>query len=206
MGVQMDGYLYRLLQRLYQRIGVHGQQEVGHVLDADHIRTHLLQLAGQLHKVGLVVDGGHGIAEGGLHLPAVFPGGLDGLLQIAHVVERVENADDVNAVFNALGAERVHHVVGIVLVTQNVLAAEQHLQLGVLHMLADGAQTLPRVLVQKTHAGIEGGAAPALQRIVADGVQRFQRGQHVLNGHAGGRLGLVGVTQDGVGDQQGFIR
>ena len=38
------------------------------------------------------------------------------------------------------------------------------------------------------------------------GVQLLQRRQHVLDGHAGGRLGLVGVTQDGIGDQQGFIR
>ena len=152
------------------------------------------------------MDGGHGVAEGGLHLSVVLLGGLDGLLQIADVVEGVEDADDIDAVLDALAAEGVHHVVGVVLVAQNVLAAEQHLQLRVLHVLADGAQALPRILFQKAHAGVKGSTAPALQRVVADGIQLLQRRQHVLDGHAGGRLRLVGVTQDGIGDQQGFIR
>ena len=163
VGVQVDGHGDGLLQRLHQRVSVHGQQQVGHVLDADHVRAHLLQLLGQLHEVGLVVDGGHGVAEGGLHLSAVLLGGLDGLLQIADVVEGVEDADDIDAVLHALAAEGVHHVVCVVLVAQNVLAAEQHLQLRVLHVLADGAQALPRIFVQKAHAGVKGSTAPALQ-------------------------------------------
>ena len=145
------------------------------------------------------MDGRDGVAEGGLHLSAVFLGGLDGLLQIAHVVQRVEDADDVNAVFNALGAEGIHHVVGIVLVAQNVLAAEQHLQLGVLHMLADGAQALPRILVQEAHAGVEGGAAPAFHREVIDLVHLGQDRTHLVHGHAGSQQGLVRITQDHFG-------
>ena len=58
--------------------------------------------------------------------------------------------------------EVLHHVVGIVLVAQDVLAAEQHLQLGVGQALAQLAQALPGVFVQKAQAGVEGGAAPAL--------------------------------------------
>ena len=95
------------------------------------------------------MDGGHGIAEGGLHLSAVFLGRLNSLFQIADVVESVEDADDVDAVFDGLGAEGVHHVVGVVLIAQDVLAPEQHLQFCVLHVLADGAQALPRVLPRK---------------------------------------------------------
>ena len=206
MGVQVDGDADGLLQSLHQGIGVHRQQEVGHVLDADHVRAHLLQLPGQLHEVGLVVDGGHGIAEGGLHLSAVFLGRLNSLFQIADVVESVENADDVDAVFDGLGAEGVHHVVGVMLIAQDVLAPEQHLQFCVLHVLADGAQALPGVLPQKAHTCVKGCAAPALQGVVPDGVQGFQGGQHILDGHAGGRLGLVGVPEDGISNQQGLIR
>ena len=47
-------------------------------------------------------------------------------------------------------------------VAQDVLAAEQHLQLGVGQALFQGAQALPGVFVQKAHAHVEGGAAPAL--------------------------------------------
>ena len=152
------------------------------------------------------MDRGDGVAEGGLHLSAVLLGGLDGLLQIAHIVERVENADDIDTVFDGLTAEGVHHIVGVVLVAQDILAAEEHLQLGLGQTCLQLAQALPGIFIEETHAAIEGGAAPALQRVVADGVQHFQGGHHVLDGHAGGSLGLVGVTQDGIGDQQGFIR
>ncbi|CAN4041366.1 DUF1835 domain-containing protein, partial [Dysosmobacter welbionis] len=131
VGVQVDGDGHRFLQPLDQGVGVHGQQEVGHVLDADHVGSHLLQLPGKLHEVFLAVDGGDGVAEGGLHHAAVLLGGLDGLLQVPHVVEGVEDPDDVDAVFNALAAEGVHHVIGVVLVAQDVLAPEEHLELRV---------------------------------------------------------------------------
>ena len=206
VGVEVDGDGDRFLQPLDEGIGVHGQQEVGHVLDADGAGTHFLQRLGQLHEVVLVVDGGDGVAHGGLHLAAVLPGGLDGLFQIPHVIQRVENTDDVDAVFNGLAAESVHHVISIVLVAQNILATEQHLQLRVLHVLADGPQPLPRVLVQKAHTGVEGGTAPALQRVVADGIQHFQRGEHIRRGHTGGRLRLVSVPEDGIRNEQGLVR
>ncbi len=41
------------------------------------------------------------------------------------------------------------HVVGVVLIAQDVLAPEQQLQFCVLHVLADGAQALPGVFVPK---------------------------------------------------------
>ena len=92
-------------------------------------------------------------------------------LQIAQIVQRVEDTDDVNAVLDGLLDELIDHVVRIMLVAKNVLATEQHLQLGVGHRLAQRAQTLPRVFVQETHAGVKRRAAPALQRIVADLIQ-----------------------------------
>ena len=58
---------------------------------------------------------------------AVLLGELDGGFQVAHIVQRIENTDDIDAVFNGLAAELLHHVVGIVLVAQDVLAPEQHL-------------------------------------------------------------------------------
>ena len=62
------------------------------------------------------MNGRNGVGERCLDLSAVFLRGLDGLLQVAHVVERVENTNDVDAVFDGLGAEGLHYVVGIVLV------------------------------------------------------------------------------------------
>ena len=152
------------------------------------------------------MNGGDGVAEGSLHHAAVFLGGFDGLFQVPHVVQRVENPDDVDAVFNGLAAEGVHHIVGVVLVAQDVLAPEEHLELRVGQSLAELPQTLPGVLVEKAHARVERRAAPALQRPVADGVQHLTGGEHVLHPHPGGRLGLVCIPEDGVGDIQGLLR
>ena len=202
VGVQMDGHVHLCLELLYQTGRLIGQQQVGHILDADGVCPHLYQFLGQLYKVSLIVNGGDGVAQSRFAPAAVLFGVPDGGLQVAGVVERIKDADHIDAVFNGLAAESFHHVVCIMLVAQNVLAPEQHLQLGVGQGLAQGAQPLPGIFVEVAEAGVKGGAAPYFQRPVADSVQRFTGGQHIADGHTGGRLGLVAVPQDGIGDQQ----
>ena len=68
------------------------------------------------------------------------------------------------------------------------------------------AQPLPRVLVQKAQAGVERGAAPAFERIVADRVEHFAGREHLLERHARGGLRLVRVAQDGIGDEKRLVR
>ena len=48
--------------------------------------------------------------------------------------------------------------------------------------------------------------APALQGVVADGVQNLQGGEHVVDGHTGRGLGLVRVTEDGIRNQKRLLR
>ena len=206
VGVQVNGNIHGFLQALDQRVSVLGQQQVGHILNADDACAHLLQLLGHVHIVILVVNGGDGVGHSGLNGTAILDGGLDGLLQVAGIVQSVEDTDDVDTVLDGLGAEGIHNVVSVVLVAQNVLSTEQHLQLGVGHGLAQLTQTLPGIFVQEAHAGVEGCAAPALQRPVADGVQNFAGGDHILQTHTGGSLRLVCVTQDGISDIQGLVR
>ena len=114
--VQMDGDADGLLEALDKGVGVHRQQQVGHVLDAESVRAHLLELLGELDEVILIVNGRDRVGERSLDLTAVLFRGLDGLLQVAHIVERIENADDVDAVFDGPAAELVHDVIGIMLV------------------------------------------------------------------------------------------
>ena len=80
-------------------------------------------------------------------------GCLDGSLQVAGVVQRVKDTDDVDAVGNGLLDEVLDGVISVGTVAQHVLAAEQHLQLLVGQLLAQDAQTLPGVLVQEADAG-----------------------------------------------------
>ena len=90
---------------------------------------------------------------------------------VAQIVERIEDADDVNAVFHTLAHEFTHDVIRIMLIAQQVLAPEKHLQLGVWAGFTDGAQPFPRILAQIAKAGVECGAAPALKGIVAGFVE-----------------------------------
>ena len=55
--------------------------------------------------------------------------------------------------------------------------------------------------MQEAQAGVKRGAAPALQRVVADFIQDFARGQHIVQAHARGGLGLMRVAQDGIHNQ-----
>ena len=160
-------------------------------------------------ELGVMVGPGRGSAAGSvvaycLGITKIDPLKYDLLFERFLNPDRV-NLPDIDTVLNGFTAEGVHHVVCIMLVAQNILATEQHLQFGIGQTLLQSTKALPRILVEKTHAGIEGGAAPAFQGVVPDGIQHLQSGQHILNGHAGSRLRLMSVPEDGIGDQQGFI-
>ena len=145
------------------------------------------------------MNGAYGVAYGSLAYSAVFFTALHCLFHIARIVERVENTDDINAVFDRLFNEHINHIVRIVLVAEQVLPAQKHLQLGVGHMLFKGTKPLPRVLVQKAHTRVKRSAAPTFKAPVAYRVKLFKRGEHILNTHARSRLRLVRVTENGIG-------
>jgi len=83
------------------------------------------------------------------------------------VVERVEDAEDVDARGGGLRAEALDHVVGVVGVADGVGAAQQHLKGDVGDLLAQALEAAPRALVQEAHRDVEGGAAPHLHREAA---------------------------------------
>ncbi|MCY1180164.1 hypothetical protein D9M73_205940 [compost metagenome] len=146
-----------------------------------------------MYRAGGVSDSALGVLTGGLDR-------FDGHAQVTHVVHGVENAEHIDAVDRRLGDEGLDHVVAVVAVAQQVLAAQQHLQAGVWQRCAQLAQALPRVFLEEAHAGVEGGATPDFQRPVADLVELVADRQHVFGAHAGGQQRLVGVAQDGIGD------
>ena len=151
------------------------------------------------------MHGAQGVADAALHMSAFLVGCLDGGLQVAGVVQCVEDADDVDAVGNGLLDEVLDGVISVGTVAQHVLAAEQHLQLLVGQLLAQDAQTLPRILVQEANAGIECSAAPALNGEIRDLVHFGQDGAHLVHGHTGGQQRLMGVTQDDLSNLNGFL-
>ena len=118
---------------------------------------------------------------------------------MAEVSLTIKNTKNVDAVFVSLDDESLDHVVGIVPVTDHVLAAQQHLERRLGHFFFQQAQALPRIFAQKAHARVKGRAAPHLDRAVADGVDLGSDGQHIFDAPACRQQRLVRVAQRRIG-------
>ena len=201
--VHRDAQLF--LELRDQVIAGIGSQQTSHILDADGVCTHVLEGLGVLDIILVVVHGAQGVADAALNMSTFLIGCLDGSLQVAGIVQRVENTDDIDAVGNGLLDEVLDGVICIGAVAQHVLAAEQHLQLLVGQLLAQDAQTLPGVLIQETDAAIERSAAPALHREVRDLVHLGQDRAHFIHRHTGSQQRLVSIAQDDFRDLDGLF-
>ena len=197
----MHRQIDRLLDRLDQIVGGIGGEQRGHVLDADRVRAHVGEALGQL---GVAFNGmyrGNGVADRGLR---VFAGFLDGAHrhhEVARIVQRVEHAEDIDAVDGHAFDAFFDDVVSVVAVAENRLAAQEHLVRGVRDGFLELADAFPGVFVEEADARIEGRAAPGFNRPEADGIEFGGNRQHVGGQHACGVQGLVGVAQDVFGNQ-----
>ena len=141
----------------------------------------------RLRLLDEVFDGVHragGVANGALRVLAGLEHRLDGDLEVAHIVHRIEDAEHVHAVPRRLLHERLDHVVGVVPITEQVLAAQQHLDRRVRQRGFQLAQPFPRIFLQESQAGVERGAAPGLERPETGVVELGARREHVGGAHA----------------------
>ena len=168
--MDLDGDGERLGEGGDEAAGCQRGEDAGHVLDADGLGAHLLLLLRDLDEEVEGVDGAGGVADRALGVAAVLLDGADGHLEVAVVVEGVEDAEDVHAVLDGEGDEALEDIVGVVLVAEDVLAAQEHLERGLLRVGLDEAQALPGIFAEEAQADVERGAAPALQGVEADGV------------------------------------
>ena len=86
----------------------------------------------------------------------------------AHVrqpVQRIENAEDVDALTSRFAEELGHDIVGIRGVAHGIRRTQQHLEAHIGNRLAQLLQSLPGILVQKPQSDIESRAAPHLQAV-----------------------------------------
>lgn len=170
MGVQVDRQAELAAQRRYEGRGGRGAQQARHVLDGQDVCARFYDLFGQaevvierveaLARVGQV----RGVAEGDLgDRRSGGAYGVDGRAHLAHVVQRVEDAEDVDAGGGGLLDEGVGHLGRVGRVADGVAAAQQHLEADVGDGLAQGGQPVPGVLGEEAQRDVVGGAAPALQ-------------------------------------------
>ena len=202
--MQRDRYSYGFFQPGHDLVSDIRLQQAGHVLDADRVAAHLFQTFSQFDpRVGCVrwADRKRYSSLG------VFPGpqcGAHGALQVAQVVHGVEDSEHVHAVGSRALHECFHDVVGVVPVSEDVLAAEEHLETRIRHRLANEAEPLPGILAQESNGSVEGCATPDFGGPIADPVQLFADGQHVVDSHARGKQRLIPVAQRNFGDAERF--
>ena len=197
VGVKLDRNLNGSLQILYKACSLIRSQQSRHILDADRIRAGILDLLSVVHVILMGEYLAEGVGNSYLCVTLLLLGCLDGGLEVADIVQCVEDTDNVDTICDGLLNEVLYQVVSIVTVTQHVLTSEQHLKLGVRHFLSQDTESLPRILVQEAYAGIEGRAAPALSGVEADLVHLGEDRTHFVHRHSCGKQGLVRVTKNG---------
>ena len=185
-------------------------QEPGHVLEVEDVDAELDELPGDVHVVRkrvLLLAGVAdvaGVTDRGLDHAARLADGVDPELQVLHVVERVEDAEDVDAVLLREAHELEDHVVRVARVADRVRAAEEHLEGDVRHLLAEAVEPIPGALLEEAQRDVEGRAAPHLER-EERGHQPRGRGRdrhEVAGAHPRHEERLVRVAPRGVGDEQ----
>ena len=186
MRVKINRKLRALLKSGNKLISGKRTKQTGHILDADGVSTHLFDLACDVLPIFHRISIAEGIDQSDLCMCSGFLGCLDSGLHIAQIVQAVENTDSVNAVLDGLLYEAVDDIICVMRIAENVLAAEKHLGRGLLEVRLQCSQSLPRILVKETKAGIEGSAAPALNCSIANLIHRIDDRKHLLDGHSGG--------------------
>ena len=130
-----------------------------------------------------------------LTFATVFFRGLDRAFEVTDVVQSIEDTDDVDAVFDGFLDEFLDDVIGVMTITEDVLASEKHLQFRVFADFFGQTKPFPRIFVEETEAGIERRAAPNFQGVVTDLVEFFQGEEDFLRRHAGGEKRLVSIPK-----------
>ena len=137
------------------------------------------------------------VNECALDMCAGFFGDPHRHFQVTDVVQRVKDPDDSNAIVDGPFDEFGHHIIGVMVVAENVLSAQQHLNRCLFAVTLDDAQSFPGIFVEKAQGAVKSRATPSLQRKVANIVELLQHPDHVGGAHARGSQRLMAVPQNG---------
>ena len=204
MAVQVNRDVDRFLEAADEFEGHVGIDQPRHILDADRMGAHVLDLLAQVYPQINRVHGAYRERHCALGVFADLECGLDRHLEIAHIVERIEYAEDVDTVRRSALHEFFDQVVGIMPVAEYVLPAKQHLLWRIRHRRFQLPNPLPGVFAEIADAGVESGAAPRLDGPEAHFVELRGNRQHVVDTHPGGQQRLMRVAQRKFGNPKWF--
>ena len=211
MRVQVHGKVEPIAEGRDEPLGGRGAEQARHVLDGDDVRAGVDDLVGEPQVVveGVEVLGGveqvARVAE--RHLCNGVAGRehrVDGRSHLRHVVQRVEDPEDVDTGRSGLAHEGVGDLRRIRGVADGVAPAEQHLDVHVGQGFAEGREALPRVFAEESEGDVVRRPAPRL-----DGEELGRHpgdvGCHrdeVLRAHARREQRLVRVAECRLGDRE----
>ena len=209
MRVEMHGkpeFLAQCLDQLERRVW---PTQSGHVLDAQHVGTHVLEPGGEVNVVIQAVLGPIRIedvarvADRGLADRAGAAHGVHRDTHVVDIVERIEDAEYIDALASRLDGELPHDVIGIAGVANRVRGSQQHLEANVRDFPPQQSQALPRILVEESQRRVERGASPHLEteKIGEIPGHGWRGREQVVGAHPRSEQRLVGVAKRRVGDQ-----
>ena len=196
MRMQVNRYIYALLKARYQIVCIIRQQKICHILNANGVSTHVHHTRCQLHKIFGSVNRTFRIAYGTFRNAIMLLACLDGALDISKIIKRIKNTDNVYAVINGTLYKLIHYIIGIMLVSKQILSTQQHLKLRIGQCLAKLTQTVPRIFVQKAEAGVKCSPSPAFQRIISHFIKLIANRKHLIQPHSCCSLRLMRVSED----------
>ena len=144
MGMQMDRHFHGRFQAAHELIGVERGQQTGHVLDAEGVGAEIFELLGQIDVTVDAVNRADGITDRRFRVLAAGFYLSDRPVDVPHVVQRIEDAEDVDAVCGGPFDEPLEHIVRIVAIADQVLPAEQHLELRIAAWRREARAAVPR--------------------------------------------------------------
>ena len=136
MGMQVDRDVHRRFQGRNQQLGSIGLEQAGHILEGQHVSARVFQPPSHIKVIlqivavaRLLVQHITGITDGGLgNASRAFTYDLDRALHSLDPVQRIENAEHIDAVIPALFDEFFDQIIRVSFVTHRIGAPEQHLK------------------------------------------------------------------------------
>ena len=213
MCVEVDRDADLLLQRLHQLGRRRRFAQPSHVLDGEHVCSHLLEFLGEVHVVLQIVlrpirvEDVARVADGRFADHPCLDNRVHRDLHVRCPVERIEHAEHVHSRRGRLLHELDHDVVGVVRVADRVRCPKQHLEQDVRDLLTQLSQSVPRALLVESHRRVERRPAPHLQReeLWAEPSIRAGDIQQVMRAKPGGQQRLMSISHRGVGDEQPLL-
>ena len=186
------------VERLHDALGAIRREHARHVLDADGISTQILELLTVIKEAVKRMNRADGVRNRTLEMRAALLDSVGVVHHVSNVVQRIEHAEHMDAVSVGRLDEAVADLARVMLVANQILSAREHRKRRVRGVRLDGAQALPRILVEEAKARIERCAAPSLDSPIPYSVHLRQNRQHIADLHARGPQALLAVTDGGI--------